>query len=189
VIDFTLRGAPIIYCGDEIGMGDNIWLPDRNGLRTPMQWDASTSAGFSDTTNLYSPVIDRPPYNYQFVNVAAQKIESSSLWYATRRMIQLRKEHSVLADGELNWVGGGSDAILAYDRSSLSEHILVIQNLSSTAQDVTLQLESNQLTWTDLFTNQLFVGWVEGGAFSRETQVQKRYLRLNLAPYQYLWLK
>jgi maltose alpha-D-glucosyltransferase/alpha-amylase len=183
---FTLPGAPIIYYGDEIGMGDNIWLPDRNGVRTPMQWDASTSAGFSHATNLYSPVIDSSPFDYPSVNVATQIADPSSLWHAIRRMVQLRKEHADLAEGDLTWIEVGSNSILAYLRSSPDERILVIHNLSQIFQEAQLNHEFTQLKWTDLFTNQSFVSWDDGA--SSKPNTSQHHLHLNLSPYQYLWL-
>jgi maltose alpha-D-glucosyltransferase/alpha-amylase len=173
---FTLPGAPIIYYGDEIGMGDNIWLPDRNGVRTPMQWDDSTSAGFSHSTRLYSPVIDVPPYDYQTLNVAAQKANPRSLWHSIRRMIQLRKEHSTLGEGELVWIDPGSNAILAFFRTSVDERLLLIHNLSPDPQDVHLNLPNSQPVWTDLHSG-------------RTVSTQDDQLFLNLTPHQYLWLR
>ncbi len=173
---FTLPGSPIIYYGDEIGMGDNIWLPDRNGVRTPMQWDDSTSAGFSQSTQLYSPVIDLPPYDYHTINVAAQKANPGSLWHAIRYMIQLRKEHSALREGELAWVDPGSDAILAFFRTSVDERLLLLHNLSPDPQDVQLDLSKSPPVWTDLLSNQTFA-------------TQGNHLLLNSTPHQYLWLK
>ena len=172
---FTLPGAPIIYYGDEIGMGDNIWLPDRNGVRTPMQWDDSISAGFSLSSRLYSPVIDSPPYDYHDVNVAAQKANPRSLWHAIRQMIQLRKEHSALGEGELAWIDSGSNAILAFYRTSVDERLLLIHNLSSNPQDVHLDLSNSQPFWTDLHSGQTF-------------STQDNHLLLILTPHQYLWL-
>lgn len=173
---FTLPGAPIIYYGDEIGMGDNIWLADRNGVRTPMQWDDSISAGFSLSTRLYSPVIETPPFGYQTVNVAAQKADPGSLWHAIHRMVQLRKEHSALGVGELTWVDSGSDAILAYYHTTEHERILAIHNLNPNPQDVYVKLPNSQPIWTDLISAETF-------------SVQDNRLLLNLAPHQYLWLK
>lgn len=172
---FTLPGAPIIYYGDEIGMGDNIALLDRNGVRTPMQWDDSPSAGFSRSTSLYSPVIDRPPFSYKQVNVAAQKDDSTSLWHTIRRMIKLRKQHSAFSEGDLAWIDGGTDAILAFYRTLSNERLLIIHNLSPDPQQVSLELKFNQLRWTDLFVNQSYI-------------TVQEHLQLHLAPYQFLWL-
>jgi len=173
---FTLPGAPIIYYGDEIGMGDNIWLPDRNGVRTPMQWDASPSAGFSDAKGLYSPVIDTPPYSYQTVNVAAQKTDPSSLWHVMRRMIQLRKEHSLLGMGELTWVETGQAEILAFYRKSNGKRLLLIHNLSNAPQEVRLTIEGNNPKLIDLLSGQEF-------------SPRKNILNLRLMPYQSCWLE
>lgn len=172
---FTLPGAPIIYYGDEIGMGDNIWLPDRNGVRTPMQWDDSPSAGFSESLQLYSPIIDTPPYDYPTVNVAAQMADPSSLWHVIHRMIQLRKRHPVLADGELTWIETGRPAVMAFIRSNSQDRILALQNLSSTTQSIQLGIPDSPAAYHDLLTH-------------REYLLSNRHLHLTLAPLQYLWL-
>ncbi len=173
---FTLPGVPIIYYGDEIGMGDNIWLPDRNGVRTPMQWDASPSAGFSTALNLYSPVIDTPPYDYRSVNVASQKAEPGSLWHVIRRMIHLRKQHTALGEGELEWIDSGTNAVMAFIRASKSEQILAIHNLSPHPQAVQIELHNAQQAWTELHRGQVFTA-------------TGNLLNLQLTPHQYLWLK
>jgi maltose alpha-D-glucosyltransferase/alpha-amylase len=173
---FTLPGAPIVYYGDEIGMGDNIWLPDRNGVRTPMQWDDSLSAGFSPTDKLYSPVIDTPPYDYHQVNVNAQQSDPQSLWHAIREMIQLSKEHSALTVGELSWVECGSEAVLAFYRISEHERVLAIHNLSSETKAIRIEPEPSQPNWTDLLSRQVFA-------------TKQNLLALTLPPHQYLWLK
>jgi len=172
---FSLPGAPIIYYGDEIGMGDNIELPDRNGVRTPMQWDASRSAGFSQSSQLYSPVINTPPYDYHTVNVTAQKADPASLWHTLRRMIQLRKEHAVLASGDLTWVETGNTAVMAFYRSTDSERILAIHNLSHLPQWMQISLPEPHSDWSDLHSDHI-ISSAEGR------------IDLTLAPYQYLWL-
>jgi maltose alpha-D-glucosyltransferase/alpha-amylase len=173
---FSLPGVPIIYYGDEIGMGDNIWLPDRDGVRTPMQWDDSPSAGFSSAAELYSPIIDQPPYSYQAINVQAEKDDPVSLWHAIRKMIELRKAHPVLGEGGLSWLETGTPAILAFKRLSAQEKLVVVNNLGPSSQEVTLELETDQLLWTDLFTMQTSVA-------------SNNHLHLHLGPYQYLWLE
>ncbi len=172
---FTLPGAPIIYYGDEIGMGDNLALPDRNGVRTPMQWDNSLHAGFSAAATLYSPVIDQPPYGYQAVNVAAQIADTTSLWHTIQRMILLRKQHPAFGAGDLAWIDNGSPAVLAFYRTNSDERLLLIHNLSPTSQRISLDVSCSQLKWTDLFTNQPYIA------------VQHQ-IQLHLAPYQFLWL-
>ncbi len=172
---FTLPGAPIIYYGDEIGMGDNIALPDRNGVRTPMQWDDSPSAGFSHSVSLYSPIINQPPYGYRKVNVAAQKADPTSLWHTIHKMIQLHKKHTAFGEGDLTWIDAGTNAILAFYRTTSDERLMLIHNLSPIPQRVKLDLKFNQLKWTDLFVGQLYFAVQE-------------HLQLHLAPYQFLWL-
>jgi maltose alpha-D-glucosyltransferase / alpha-amylase len=172
---FTLPGAPIIYYGDEIGMGDNIWLPDRNGVRTPMQWDSSPSAGFSTANSLYAPVIDQAPYSFQIVNVATQQEDPSSLWHILQRMIRMRKQHPAFGEGDLVWIDGGADAILAFFRTTADERILVVHNLNSIPHSVKMDLKYAKLLWTDLFSGRSFVA------------IQHK-LELQLEPHQYLWL-
>lgn len=172
---FTLPGTPIIYYGDEIGMGDNIWLPDRNGLRTPMQWEPSISAGFSESTRLYAPVIDTPPFDYKTVNVAAQRADPDSLWQAIHRMIMLRKEHSALSEGDFSWVECGNKAVLAFQRSSAQAHLLAIHNLSSGAHEVSLEPPTGKPFWIDLISGEKF------------TQRENK-LYLKILPHQFLWL-
>jgi maltose alpha-D-glucosyltransferase/alpha-amylase len=172
---FTLPGAPVIYYGDEIGMGDNIWLPDRNGVRTPMQWDGSPSAGFSTADRLYSPVIDTPPYGYQTLNVAAQQADFGSLWHTIRRMIGVRKEHVAFGEGSLEWIEASSEAVLAFYRVAENERLLVIHNLSKELQEISLTLDEDDRRFTDLFSGS-------------EIPMQGRMVQLTLAPYQYMWL-
>ncbi len=172
---FTLPGAPIIYYGDEIGMGDNIALPDRNGVRTPMQWDDSPSAGFSKSASLFSPVIDQPPYGYQTVNVAAQIADPTSLWHTIQRMIQLRKQHSAFGDGDLTWIEAGTDAILAFYRTTDNERLLIIHNLSPDPLRVCLDLKYNQSKWANLLVDQPYIAVQE-------------HLQIHLSPYEFLWL-
>jgi maltose alpha-D-glucosyltransferase / alpha-amylase len=173
---FSLPGTPIIYYGDEIGMGDDIWLPDRNGVRTPMQWDSSPSAGFSKAGELYSPVINRSPYDFRTLNVASQRADPSSLWHSIHAMVLQHKSHPAFAGGGLSWVAAGSDSILAFLRSAGDETLLFIHNLLPSSQHVSLEIKLDQLKWTDLFTGQSYTA-------------QQHQLMLELEPYQYLWLQ
>jgi maltose alpha-D-glucosyltransferase / alpha-amylase len=143
-IVFTLPGSPILYYGDEIGMGDNIWLPDRNGVRTPMQWTGGANAGFSGapTDKLYAPLIAGAAYGAATLNVQAQSADPNSLLNSVRRMIRVRKQHPALGLGSFAWADtGGNSAILAYGWRSPDENLLIVQNLSSQPQAVKLQLE------------------------------------------------
>jgi maltose alpha-D-glucosyltransferase / alpha-amylase len=138
----TLPGSPIIYYGDEIGMGDNVHLGDRNGVRTPMQWSADRNAGFSpaDPGQLYLPAIADPVYGYQAINVAAQDKQPTSLLNTTRRLIAVRKRSSAFGRGTIEFLRPRNQAVLAYLRSWQDETVLVVANLSSRTQPVELDL-------------------------------------------------
>ena len=138
----SMPGSPILYYGDEIGMGDNIYLGDRNGVRTPMQWSPDRNAGFSraDPQRLYLPPIMDPVYGYQAVNVEAQSRDSSSLLNWMRRMLIVRREHQAFGRGRLTFLRPGNRKILAYLREYNGQTLLCIANLSSSAQPVELDL-------------------------------------------------
>jgi maltose alpha-D-glucosyltransferase/alpha-amylase len=139
---FTLPGAPVVYYGDEIGMGDDIWLDDRDGVRTPMQWSAGANAGFSeaDAGALYSQPIDDEVFGYQRVNVEAQQSDSGSLLSCMRQMIATRKAHGALAQGEVRFLEAENRAILAFLRSDGKETILAVHNLSAERAEIELDL-------------------------------------------------
>ncbi|HSB15793.1 MAG TPA: maltose alpha-D-glucosyltransferase, partial [Bryobacteraceae bacterium] len=141
---FSFPGTPIIYYGDEIGMGDNIYLGDRNGVRTPMQWSADRNAGFSRCfpARLYSPVIMDPVYGYEAVNVEAQQSDPSSLLNWMRNMIALRKLFKVFGRGTVEFLHPANRKVLAYLRRHEHDRILCVANLSRFAQAVTLDLSS-----------------------------------------------
>jgi maltose alpha-D-glucosyltransferase/alpha-amylase len=173
---FSLPGSPILYYGDEIGMGDDIWLDDRNGVRTPMQWSSGPTAGFSTASpnRLYLPLISDPVFGAQQVNVASQQPDPGSQLNLVRHMISVRKQHPALGLGTLEWVEvGANPAVLAFYRVSPEETILAVHNLSRDEQVVTIPLASSS-RFEDLFTGQEVVG-TPGS--------------LNLKPYEYLWLK
>ncbi|HWG84932.1 MAG TPA: maltose alpha-D-glucosyltransferase [Deinococcales bacterium] len=139
---FSLPGSPIMYYGDEIGMGDNIYLGDRNGVRTPMQWTGDRNAGFSraDPGRLYSPLIMDPVYGYQALNVEAQERSPSSLLNWVRRMIALRKRYPVFGRGGITFVKPQNQKVLAYVRSHEGTDVLVVNNLSRFVQPAELDL-------------------------------------------------
>ncbi len=139
---FTLPGSPVLYYGDEIGMGDNVHLGDRNGVRTPMQWSGDRNAGFSraDPSALYQPVILDPIYNYQGVNVEAQLRSPTSLLNWLRRLIQVRREHKVFGRGSLEFLACGNRRVVAYVRRLQDEIALIVNNLSRFPQAVELDL-------------------------------------------------
>ena len=140
---FSMPGTPIIYYGDEIGMGDNIYLGDRNGVRTPMQWSPDRNAGFSktDPQRLYLPPIMDPIYGYQAVNVEAQQREPASLLNWMKRMIAVRRSCQAFGRGRLEMLKPGNRKILAYVRTYGDEIVLCVANLSRSAQPVELDLK------------------------------------------------
>jgi len=174
----TLVGSPVIYYGDEIGMGDNIELEDRDGVRTPMQWLLGPNAGFSQAPPdaLYSPVIDDETYGYRQVNVAVQRCDSRSLLTRMREMLAVRKAHPAFGRGELRLVAPEDPAVLAYLRTAGDETLLVVNNLSPEPREVVLTLPAQAAAPpVDLFTEQ-------------PLDAPAAPLRLNLEPYGYRWL-
>ena len=151
---FSLPGTPVLYYGDEIGMGDNIFLGDRNGVRTPMQWSADRNAGFSraNRQRLYLPVITDPEYHYETVNVEAQQGNPHSIYSWTKRLIALRKRHRAFGRGTLELLRPENRKVLAYVREYESEKILCIANLSRFLQAVELDLSK----WKGLVPVELF---------------------------------
>ncbi|MDQ3455013.1 MAG: maltose alpha-D-glucosyltransferase [Actinomycetota bacterium] len=138
----SLPGSPVLYYGDEIGMGDNIWLGDRDGVRTPMQWTPDRNGGFSsaDPQRLILPPISDAVYGYQAINVEAQMRNTTSLLYWTRRMIEVRKQHPTLALGTLTEVGSRNPTVLSYIREFGEDVVLCVNNLSRFPQPVELDL-------------------------------------------------
>ncbi len=138
----SLPGSPVLYYGDEIGMGDNIWLGDRDGVRTPMQWTPDRNAGFSSCNpgRLYLPVILDPIYGYQVTNVEAQAQSGTSLLHWTRRMIQVRKENPAFGLGTFIDLGGSNPSVLSFVREFGDDLVLCVNNLSRFPQPVELDL-------------------------------------------------
>src|SRR6056297_685159 len=138
----SMPGSPIIYYGDEIGMGDNFFLGDRNGVRTPMQWSPDRNGGFSraDPQFLYLPPIMDPVYGYESVNVEAQAREPASLLNWMKRLVAVRKTHPVFGRGTLSFLHPGNREILAYVREHAGESVLCVANLARSAQPVELDL-------------------------------------------------
>ncbi|HEX3490062.1 MAG TPA: alpha-glucosidase C-terminal domain-containing protein, partial [Streptosporangiaceae bacterium] len=144
----SLPGSPVLYYGDEIGMGDNIWLGDRDGVRTPMQWTPDRNAGFSrtDPARLYLPVLMDPIYGFQALNVEAAEKNPGSLLHWTRRMIEIRKRHPVFALGNYDELSSSNPSVLAFVRENTDEsgqeadRILCVNNLSRFPQPVELDL-------------------------------------------------
>ncbi len=143
---FSMPGTPVIYYGDEIGMGDNVYLGDRNGVRTPMQWSPDRNAGFSVTNpqRLYLPVNIDPAYHYEAINVESQEDNPASLLNWTKRMIALRKQYKAFGRGTLEFLAPSNQHVLAFFRRYRDETILVVANLSRFAQAVELDLHKYQ---------------------------------------------
>ncbi len=177
---FTLPGTPIIYYGDEIGMGDNIHLGDRNGVRTPMQWSADHNGGFSraDPAQLYSPAIADPIYGYQAVNVEAQLRLPSSLLQWMRRLIAARRRTRAFGRGSLRFLHPANTRVLACVREHQGEAILVVHNLAGSAEPVELDLRE-------------FRGAVpiEMLGEARFPAIADRPYFLSLGPHGFYWLR
>jgi len=177
---FSFPGTPVLYYGDEIGMGDNIYLGDRNGVRTPMQWNADRNAGFSRTSpaRLYSPVIMDPVGGYEAVNVEAQQGDPSSLLSWMRNMIALRKLFRVFGRGSLEFLNPSNRKVLAYLRRDNDQVVLCVANLSRFAQPVDLDLpELEGAVPVEM------LGYVDF------PPIGKQPYRLTLGPYAFFWLE
>lgn len=176
----SLPGTPIIYYGDEIGMGDNVNLGDRNGVRTPMQWEGGSNAGFSsaDPEALYSSVILNPVYGYQAVNVAAQERSPHSLLSWMQRLIEVRKSTVVFGRGSIEFLYPQNHRVLAYVRQFGRESILVVNNLSGSAQAVELDLSPHR--------GSVLIEMFGRNPFPRVGTLP--YL-LTLGPYQFYWFR
>jgi maltose alpha-D-glucosyltransferase/alpha-amylase len=176
----SLPGTPIIYYGDEIGMGDNVNLGDRNGVRTPMQWDGGWNGGFSsaDPETLYAPLLLNPVYGFQAINVQSQKRFDHSLLSWMKRLIRVRKSSAVFGRGSIEFLYPANHRVLAYVRKYGNETILVVNNLSATAQAVELDLKA--------YRGNILVEMFGRNIFPRIGELP--YL-LTLGPYQFYWFR
>ena len=176
----SLPGTPNIYYGDEIGMGDNIKLGDRNGVRTPMQWSGGWNGGFSaaESEKLYAPLIQDPVYGYPAVNVVSQKKTEHSLLNWIARIIAVRKTTSVFGAGSIEFLYPANHRILAYVRQLENETILVVNNLSNAAQAVELDLRR--------YKGNILIEMFGKNIFPRVGDLP--YL-LTLGPYQFYWFR
>jgi maltose alpha-D-glucosyltransferase/alpha-amylase len=140
---FSLPGSPVLYYGDELGMGDNIYLGDRDSVRTPMQWSPDRNGGFSqsDFARLYLPPLMDSVYGYQACNVEAQMKNPSSLLHWMRRMIEVRKQHPLFGVGTFEVVHADNPSVLAFIREHEGDVVLCVNNLSARAQPVELPLQ------------------------------------------------
>jgi maltose alpha-D-glucosyltransferase/alpha-amylase len=175
---FSLPGTPVIYYGDEIGMGDNIYLGDRKGVRTPMQWTSDRNAGFSraDPARLYFPVIMDPVYGYESINVESQERSPFSLLQWMKRMIALRAQHQVFGRGALEFVRTSNRKVLTYVRTYQDERVLCVANLSRTVQPVEIPLSQfHGLTPVEMLGRAEF------------PRIGEHPYLLTLAPYGFYW--
>jgi maltose alpha-D-glucosyltransferase / alpha-amylase len=176
----SLPGTPIIYYGDEIGMGDNVYLGDRNGVRTPMQWSGGWNGGFSaaDPESLYSSPILNPVFGYQAVNVLSQKRSQHSLLSWMKHIIQVRRSSSVFGSGSIEFLYPANHRVLAYVRQLGKETVLVVNNLSSAAQAVELDLRR--------YKGNILIEMFGRNVFPRIGDLP--YL-LTMGPYQFYWFR
>ncbi|MCJ7603720.1 MAG: maltose alpha-D-glucosyltransferase [Desulfobulbaceae bacterium] len=177
---FSFPGTPVLYYGDEIGMGDNIYLGDRNGVRTPMQWSADRNAGFSkaDQARLYLPVIMDPVYSYQGLNVESQERNPSSLLHFMKRLISLRRQYKAFGKGSIEFLAPENRAVLPYIRRYQGEVILAVANLSRFVQPVELDLSE-------------FRGWIPVELIGRTDfpMIGDLPYFLTMGPHSFMWFK
>jgi maltose alpha-D-glucosyltransferase/alpha-amylase len=176
----SLPGTPIIYYGDEIGMGDNVNLGDRNGVRTPMQWDGGWNGGFSsaDPEALYSPIMLNPVYGFQALNVKSQKRFDHSLLSWMKRLITVRKSTPVFGRGTIEFLYPANHRVLAYIRQLGRDTVLVVNNLSNSAQAVELDLKR--------YKGNVLIEMFGRNLFPRIGDLP--YL-LTLGPYEFFWFR
>jgi maltose alpha-D-glucosyltransferase / alpha-amylase len=176
----SLPGTPIIYYGDEIGMGDNVKLGDRNGVRTPMQWDGGWNGGFSsaDPEQLYSPIMLNPVYGFQALNVQSQKRFDHSLLSWMKKLIKVRKSTPVFGRGTIEFLYPANHRVLAYVRQLGRETVLVVNNLSNSAQAVELGLKK--------YKGNVLIEMFGRNLFPRIGDLP--YL-LTMGPYEFFWFR
>jgi maltose alpha-D-glucosyltransferase/alpha-amylase len=177
---FSMPGTPIIYYGDEIAMGDNVYLGDRNGVRTPMQWSSDRNAGFSraDPARLFAPVIMDPVYGYESINVEAQERSPFSLLHWMKRMIALRRQHPVFGRGSLQFIQTWNRKVFVYVRRYQQDIVLCVANLSRTVQPAAVPLaEFAGLTPVELLGQTEF------------PRIDDQPYFLTLAPYGFYWFQ
>jgi maltose alpha-D-glucosyltransferase / alpha-amylase len=175
----SLPGTPVLYYGDEIGMGDNIYLGDRDGVRTPMQWSSDRNGGFSraNPQKLYLPTIIDPEYHYEAINVEAQQGNPASLLWWMKRVLAKRKEHRLFGRGSIEFMTGDNPRVLAFVREHEGESVLVVANLSRFVQCVRLNLERfRAMVPVELFGRMRFPEITEVPYF------------MSLGPHDFYWL-
>jgi maltose alpha-D-glucosyltransferase / alpha-amylase len=176
----SLPGSPVLYYGDEIGMGDNVYLGDRFGVRTPMQWDMNLNAGFSTANpqRLYLPIITDPAYRHEFVNVAAQEENPSSFLWWMKNIISMRKRLNMFGRGEMKFLESSNAKVLSFVRTYEKQRIIVVANLSQFSQSTVLDLsEYKGCDITEVFSQNRFMN-VGDGEYP-----------ITIGPYGYFWFQ
>ena len=175
---FSMPGTPVLYYGDEIGMGDNVYLGDRDGVRTPMQWSPDRNAGFSSAHphKLFLPLISDPEYHFETVNVETQKGNASSLYWWMKRTIAIRKRFKAFGRGDIQFLSPENAKVLAFTRSYGDEHLLILANLSRYPQAVELALPQ-------------FEGYRPREVFGHTPfpLIEEGLNRFTVGPYGYYW--
>jgi maltose alpha-D-glucosyltransferase/alpha-amylase len=177
---FSLPGSPVLYYGDEIGMGDNVYLGDRFGVRTPMQWNMNLNAGFSNSNpqRLYLPIITDPIYRYESVNVAMQEENPSSLLWWLKHVIGMRKRLNIFGRGDITFIESSNAKVLAFARTFEKQIIIVVANLSQFSQAASLNLSAyKDSDITEVFSQNRFMS-VEEGDYD-----------ITIGPYGYFWFQ
>ena len=177
---FSLPGSPVLYYGDEIGMGDNVYLGDRYGVRTPMQWDMNINAGFSNANpqKLYLPIITDPPYRHESVNVSTQEDNPSSFLWWMKNIISMRKRLNMFGRGEMKFLESTNAKVLAFVRTFEKQRVIVVANLSQFSQATVLNLaEYKGCDITEVFSQNRFM-------FVTESDYP-----ITLGPYGYFWFQ
>ncbi len=178
ILLFSMQGTPVVYYGDEIGMGDNYYLGDRNGVRTPMQWSSDKNAGFSvaNPQRLYLPIIIDPEYNYEAINVDNQERNLASLLWWMKRVIAIRKEYRAFSRGAIEFLYPPNPKVIAFIRHADDHDILVVANLSRSSQVVELELSD-------------YAGYVPEEIFSNNSfpTIRRDAYMLTLGAYGYFW--
>jgi maltose alpha-D-glucosyltransferase / alpha-amylase len=175
---FSLPGTPVLYYGDEIGMGDNVYLGDRDGVRTPMQWNGDRNGGFSRASpqRLFLPVSIEPEYHYETLNVEAQQNNPGSLLWWTKRLIALRRRYEVFGTGSTTFLDAANSKILAFVRSKGDQHVFVVANLSRFVQAADVDLSAFQgMEPVEMFGQ------------TRFPPVTDRRYFLTLGPHSFYW--
>ncbi|HEX6227192.1 MAG TPA: maltose alpha-D-glucosyltransferase [Chryseolinea sp.] len=177
---FSLPGSPVLYYGDEIGMGDNVYLGDRYGVRTPMQWNMNLNAGFSTANpqRLYLPIVTDPAYRHESVNVAAQEENPTSFLWWMKNVLSMRKRLNIFGRGDMKFLESSNAKVLAFVRTFEKQRIIVVANLSQFSQSTSINLtEYKGCDITEVFSQNRFFNVGEGD------------YPITIGPYGYFWFQ